>query len=92
MARSVIEFLDGQEEELVHVQSLRLLEDLGVLIRSDSVLSMLGNATVDEKKRIAKIPESIVTEALKSCPKEVRLCAQMLSYRETKTSGSSRSL
>jgi trimethylamine--corrinoid protein Co-methyltransferase len=71
-------FLESREEELVHVQSIRILEELGVLIRSNSVLSMLGEAgaIVDEKKMIAKIPRSIVIDALKSCPKDFRLCAR----------------
>ena len=73
-----MKFLDSREEELVHAQSIRMLEELGVLIRSNTVLSMLrdAGAIVDEKNMIAKIPENIVTDALKSAPKEFRLCAR----------------
>ena len=78
MAKSVMKFLDHHEEDLVHSQSIRILEELGVLIRSNSVLRMLANAgaVVDEKKMIAKIPENVVIDALKSSPKEFRLCAR----------------
>jgi len=78
LAKSVIRFLDRREEDLVHVQSVKVLEELGVLIRSESVLDMLkdAGAIIDEKTMIAKIPESMVTSALKSSPKELRLCAR----------------
>jgi len=78
LAKSVLNFLDSREEELVHAQSIRVLEELGVLVRSDSVLNMLdeAGAIIDEKKMIAKIPMDIVVDALKSCPKEFRLCAR----------------
>ena len=35
-----------------------------------------AGAIVDEKKMIAKLPANIVIDALKSCPKEFRLCAR----------------
>jgi len=78
LAKSAIRFLDSREEELIHAQSIRVLEELGVLVRSNSVLKMLGKAgaIVDEKKMIAKIPGDIVVDALNSCPKEFRLCAR----------------
>jgi len=78
LAKSVLRFLDSREEDLVHAQSIRILEELGVLVRSSSVLSMLGEAgaIIDEKKMVAKFHENIVTEALKSAPKEFRLCAR----------------
>ena len=73
-----MKFLDDVEEELVHTQSIKILEELGVLIPSNSVLSMLGDAgaIVDENKMIAKIPENLVIDALKSCPKEFKLCGR----------------
>ena len=78
MARSVLKFLDKEEEELVHAQSIRVLEELGVMIRSEHVLEMLRQkgALVDEKKRIARLPEALVLESLKKAPKEFVLCAR----------------
>jgi trimethylamine--corrinoid protein Co-methyltransferase len=78
MAKAVMRFLGSTEEELVHAQSIRILEELGVLIRSNSVLKMLedAGAITDRKKMIAKIPRHMVAEAVKSAPKEFALCAR----------------
>jgi trimethylamine--corrinoid protein Co-methyltransferase len=73
-----MQFLDGREEEMVHAQSIKILEQFGVLIRSSSVLKMLqhAGAIVDERKMIAKIPGHMVTQAVKNAPKEFALCAR----------------
>jgi len=70
--------LDKQEEELVHEYSLRSLNQIGVLVRSESVLKMLdeSGAIVDHENGIAKFPESIVKEALSKAPKRFKLCAR----------------
>ncbi|MDH4122854.1 MAG: trimethylamine methyltransferase family protein [Thermoplasmata archaeon] len=72
MAVAKLKFLEKDEEELIHSSSLKILEDMGVLIRSPSVLEMLGNAgaTVDTKSMIVKIPEEMVNESLDKAPKE----------------------
>jgi trimethylamine--corrinoid protein Co-methyltransferase len=71
-------FLDREEEDLIHEKSLESLKDLGVLIRSPAVLQMLeqAGAVVDHRKGIAKIPESVVQEALKNAPKRIRYYAR----------------
>lgn len=78
MALARLNFLDRTEEDLVHEKSLECLEEIGVLVRSGSVLSMLGKAgaSVDLRTGIAKIPESLVKEALERAPKRIRLCAR----------------
>ena len=67
MALARLKFLDKAEEDLIHEQSLRCLERIGVMVKSQSVLKMLGRAgaSVDEKKGVAKIPERMVLDALK---------------------------
>ena len=71
-------FLERGEENLIHEQSLKSLRDIGVLIHSASVLQMLqdAGADVDAKTEVAKIPESMVKEALKKAPKRIRYAAR----------------
>jgi len=70
--------LDKAEEELVHAQSLKCLGEIGVMVRSEPVLKMLerAGATVDHRKGIAKLPEALVMEAVKSAPRSIRLGAR----------------
>ncbi|HDP96395.1 MAG TPA: hypothetical protein ENN25_01720 [Euryarchaeota archaeon] len=78
MAVARLKFLSKDEEEIVHAQSLKCLDDLGVAIQSPSVLKMLDDngANIDSKKGIAKIPEDMVNEAIKKAPKSIRLGAR----------------
>jgi trimethylamine--corrinoid protein Co-methyltransferase len=76
LAVARLRFLD--EEDFVHEQSLKCLKDIGVLVRSHKVLKTLGDAgaSVDMKSGIAKIPERMITEAVKRAPRSIRLCAR----------------
>ena len=78
MAVARMKFLDKSEEDIVHAMSLKCLNEIGVLIKSESVLKMLdkAGANVDHKKMIAKIPESMVVECLKKAPKSFTLAAR----------------
>lgn len=78
MAVARLKFLDLQEEETVHEKSLEALSSIGVLVRSDAVLSLLkeSGAIVDQQTKVASIPEEMVRDALKKAPKEFRLCAR----------------
>jgi len=78
MAVARLRFLDKQEEELVHAQSLKSLKEIGVLVRSHPVLKTLGDvgAEVDMKTGVAKIPEHMVKEALQSVPHRIKLCGR----------------
>ncbi len=78
MAVARLKFFDRDEEELVHEQSLTCLETIGVMVKSESVLKMLerAGAAVDHKKGVAKIPESMIIEALKKAPKRIKLGAR----------------
>ncbi|MDH4122852.1 MAG: trimethylamine methyltransferase family protein [Thermoplasmata archaeon] len=75
MAVARMKFLDKREEDLVHSYSIRCLNEMGVLVRSPSVLKMLGDAgaSIDEKTMVAKIPESMVNEAISKAPKNFTL-------------------
>lgn len=78
MAKSILRFLEKDEEELIHTKSIKVLEELGVMIHSDRVLDMLSSngAIIDKKRKIARLPESVVLEALRRAPKEFVLCAR----------------
>lgn len=78
MATLRLRFLDKQEEDLVHSLSLKSLREIGVLIRSPSVLRMVGDAgaIIDEKKMIAKMPEEMVKDAIRKAAKEIDLCSR----------------
>jgi len=75
MAVACLKFLDKSEEDLIHQYSLKSLNEIGVLVRSPTVLKMLGDAgaSIDGKTNIAKIPESMVNEALRKAPKSFKL-------------------
>ena len=78
MARACLKFLDKDEEDLVHEQSLRVLREIGVMVHSGPVLKMLGDAgaQVDPKKMVAKMPEDMVMAAIAKAPKHFSLCAR----------------
>ncbi|MGD9962344.1 MAG: trimethylamine methyltransferase family protein [Thermoplasmata archaeon] len=78
MAVARLRFLDRGEEELVHATSLKWLENIGVMVKSQKVLAMLqqAGASVDNDKGIAKIPESMVKDAVSKAPKRIVLGAR----------------
>jgi trimethylamine--corrinoid protein Co-methyltransferase len=73
-----LKFLDKGEEDLIDQQSMECLETIGVKVKSESVLRLLdkAGARVDFKSQIARIPEGIVREALKTVPKSMTLHAR----------------
>ena len=75
MAVARLRFLEKEEEGLIDQQTMECLETIGVKVKSESVLNMLkeAGAVVDDKTQVAKIPESMVREALAHVPKEIVL-------------------
>ena len=78
MAVARLRFLEKSEEDLIDQQSMECLETIGVKVKSEVVLKILekAGASVDHKSQIAKIPESMVKEALRTVPKEMTLHAR----------------
>lgn len=78
MAGLRLMFLDKSEEELVHAETLRCLEEIGVKVHSPSVLKTLSDfgARVDLKAGVARLPEGVVNEALEKAPKQITLHAR----------------
>jgi trimethylamine--corrinoid protein Co-methyltransferase len=70
--------LSKEQEEIVHVESMRILEQVGIKVTSSRVLSMLQEhgAAVDSKAQIAKLSERMVKDALSKAPKEFKMCAR----------------
>jgi len=78
MARGKLTFFDGDDIKRVHGASLRMLEEIGILLRSKSVEKMLldaGAARIKGSKRVA-IPERMVKDALYSAPKSILLAGR----------------
>ena len=78
MAVARLRFLDPDEEGLLHEQSIRCLERIGVMVKSEAVLKSLerAGAKVDYKREVAKLPESLVMECVKKAPKEIAMGAR----------------
>ena len=73
-----ISILSVNDIELVHENTLYILEEIGVKVLSRKALDMLekGGALVDPDIMTAYLPEYMVNDAVKSLPKNIRLCAR----------------
>src|SRR4030042_1694086 len=73
-----LEVMEPKNAEAIHVNSLALLEKMGIKVVSDEGRKLLkdAGADVDEKTRVAKIPGHLVEECLKKCPHEFNMAAR----------------
>jgi trimethylamine--corrinoid protein Co-methyltransferase len=78
LARARLRFLSREEQDLIHQKSLEILSEIGVLVRSATVLQRLGQAgtNVDLHSGIVRIPEAIVASAVRQAPKRLLLAAR----------------
>jgi trimethylamine--corrinoid protein Co-methyltransferase len=78
MAKAKTVFLNQQEMDLIHAQSVKSLQEIGIKVHSKPVLEILekNGASVDYNAMVAKIPEKMVNQALESVQKEFKLCAR----------------
>jgi len=78
MARSKTVFLNQQEMDLIHAQSIKSLQEIGIKVYSKPVLEILekNGASVDYSAMVANISERMVNQALESVQKEFTLCAR----------------
>jgi len=78
LSKAVYNPLSREQEDAVHLESIRILEDVGIKVTSHKVLSMLkgAGAAVDERSQIARISEAMVKEALSKAPKEFVMAAR----------------
>jgi len=65
------QFLSQEEQQIIHDESIRILEEVGALFHSKKALNILekNGAKVDKESNIAKIPAEMVIQALKTAPK-----------------------
>lgn len=78
MARAVLNPLTKEEEDTIHSESIRILEEIGIKVTSQPVLRLLkdAGANVDMKAQLVKITEELVKEALEKAPKEFLMSAR----------------
>lgn len=71
-------FLNQDQLERIHSASLKILEQVGVMIHDQEFLRFLANAgvNVDMDKKRAKIPSALVNECIKKAPKHVTFYAR----------------
>jgi trimethylamine--corrinoid protein Co-methyltransferase len=65
------QILSPEEQQIIHDESVRILEEVGALFHSQKALGILekNGARVDHESNIAKIPAEMVNQALKTAPK-----------------------
>jgi len=71
----LLQLLSRDEIEVIHLASLKILEEVGVMIQSEEALKIVANAgaDVDANRRIARIPQHLVKESLVKAPSTIRL-------------------
>ena len=74
-SRPGLELLPKSEVERIHLASMKLLEEVGVMVYNDNALKLLKDAgvEVDLGKKIACIPQYLVKESLVKAPSAIRL-------------------
>jgi trimethylamine--corrinoid protein Co-methyltransferase len=78
MAFGHLTFLSKEEIALIHENSLRVLQEVGLRIYSKRVQDMLRaeGAECDASSNLVKIPASMVEEAVRKAPKEITMCGR----------------
>jgi trimethylamine--corrinoid protein Co-methyltransferase len=71
----MLRLLSQEQIERIHLDSLKVLEEVGVMIQSDTALNLVAGAgaEVDHTKKIARIPPSLVKESLTKMPSSIQL-------------------
>lgn len=66
----MFELLSRNEVYAIHMAAMEVLERTGILIQHDEALKILkqAGATIDQKKKVAHIPEYLVKETLRKTP------------------------
>lgn len=78
MAKAAMKVLSKDDIERIHSSSLRILTEVGIKVDSSNVLQMLekAGAKLDKGKSIAFLNERMVSRALKSAPRSIRLSSR----------------
>ena len=72
-----LEVMDRVDADAIHLNSLYLLENMGIKVVSEEGRRLLAEAgaEVDERTQVAKIPGYLVDESLRRCKRPVKMCA-----------------
>jgi trimethylamine--corrinoid protein Co-methyltransferase len=78
MASGYLTFLSKEEIGLIHENSLKVLQEVGLRIYSKKVQGILKaeGAECDASSNLVRIPASMVEDAIKKAPKEITLCGR----------------
>ena len=78
MTRPRVSYLSREEQEFVHEQALRVLEEVGIGYNTPEAIDLLAEAgaRVDRAALTAKLPAELVQRCLATCPPQVRLAAR----------------
>jgi trimethylamine--corrinoid protein Co-methyltransferase len=70
-----LQLLSRDEIESIHLASMKLLEEVGVMVYNDRALKMFADAgvEVDFDKKLARIPQHLVKESLVKAPSTIKL-------------------
>ncbi len=62
----------------VHQTAMRVIEEVGFQVNSDTVLELFttAGASVDQERRLVRLPQKRAMELIEMAPSEVRLCGQ----------------
>ncbi len=73
-----LEVMEPQDAEAVHLNSLHILEHMGIKVVSDEGRRLLkeAGAEVDEKTKVCKIPSALVEESMRKCMRPVKMAAR----------------
>jgi trimethylamine---corrinoid protein Co-methyltransferase len=76
--RMQAQVLSGEEKKIIHEESIRILEEVGIKFPSERALDILekGGARIDREKQLAYISGQMVEAALKTAPKAITLAAR----------------
>lgn len=77
-----LKYLSEEQIEHLHLKSLKLLAEVGIMLEDDESLQMLEKrgATIDYAKKLAFIPASLAKEALNTTPDRITLGARNKNY------------
>ncbi|MCJ7562289.1 MAG: trimethylamine methyltransferase family protein, partial [Thermoplasmata archaeon] len=77
-----LEVMEQNDAEAIHINSLYLLEHMGIKVVSDEGRRLLkeAGADVDEKTKICRIPSYLVDESIRRCKRPVKIAGRNPKY------------
>ena len=72
---TALQLLSREDVESIHLASMKILEQVGVMVHNDRALKLLAEAgvEVDFNKKLACIPQDLVKESLVKAPSTIKL-------------------